>query len=147
MAVVGWFLCFPAFFFILEKSFFFPVRDLRQKKVYATYTKKKISVEKKTRLTSKKKKLRDLRQKKNKKATYAYFHNRATLSSRGGGRATAHPLGLRGGGIRRGVRAVPHVVRRGCCMDGFRYFGGYVLLVPLLLPKTVPYTAEGTWTV
>ena len=79
MAVVGWFLCFPAFFF-WKDGFFFPIRDLRQKKkVYATYTKKKISVEKKNATYAQKKKLRDLRQKK--KATYAYFHNRVTLSS------------------------------------------------------------------
>ena len=64
MAVVGWFLCFPAFFW--KNGFFFPIRDLRQKKkVYATYTKNKINFRrKKTRLTPKKKKLRDLRQKK-----------------------------------------------------------------------------------
>ena len=64
MAVVGWFLCFPAFFF-WKNGFFFPIRDLRQKKkVYATY-KKKISVEKKNATYAKKKKLRDLRLKKN----------------------------------------------------------------------------------
>ena len=81
MAVVGWFLCFPAFF--LEKWVFFPHTRLtpRKKKFTRLTPKKKISVEKKTRLTPKKKKLRDLRQKKNKKATYAYFHNRVTLSS------------------------------------------------------------------
>ena len=75
MAVVGWFLCFPAFFF--EKwGFFSHTRLTPKKKKYPTYTKKKISVEKKTRLTpkkkvyatyAKKKKLRDLRQKKIKK--------------------------------------------------------------------------------
>ena len=78
MAVVRWFLCFPAFF--LEQWGFFPIRDLRQKKkVYVTYTKKKFPSKKK----------RDLRKKKSyatyapppQKATYAYFHNQATLSS------------------------------------------------------------------
>ena len=62
-------------------------RDLHQKKKsYATYAfflyKKATYAKKKkfTRLTPKKKKLRDLRQKKiNKKATYAHFHNRVTL--------------------------------------------------------------------
>ena len=56
-------LVFPRlFFFFLEKWVFFPHTYLRQKKkVYATYTKKKISVGKKTRLTPK----------KNNKATYA----------------------------------------------------------------------------
>ena len=81
MAVVGWFLCFPAFF--LEKwVFFFPYATYaKKKKVYATYTKKKkISVEKKRDLRQKKKVTR-LTPKKNKKATYAYFHNRFTLSS------------------------------------------------------------------
>ena len=47
-------LVFPRLFFSGKMGFFFP---------YATYAKKKISVEKKTRLTPKKK-LRDLRQKK-----------------------------------------------------------------------------------
>ena len=64
MAVVGWFLCFPAFF--LEKWVFFSP--------YATYAKKKslrdlhqkknISVENKNATYAPKKKLRDLRQKK-----------------------------------------------------------------------------------
>ena len=54
----------PRLFFFLEKWVFFFIRDLRQKKkVYATYTKKKISVEKKRDLRQKKKP-RDLRQKK-----------------------------------------------------------------------------------
>ena len=80
MAVVGWFLCFPAFFF-WEKWVFFPQTRLTpQKKVYATCTKKNFRP-KKNATYAKKKKLRNLRQKKNKKATYAYFHNRATLSS------------------------------------------------------------------
>ena len=83
MAVVGSFLCFPAFFFFWKNGFFFPIRDLRQKKksLRDLHQKKKISVEKKNATYAKKKKLRDLRQKKNKKATYAYFHNRVTLSS------------------------------------------------------------------
>ena len=74
-------------------GFFFPYATYdTKKKVYATYTKKKNFPSKKknatyakkkkfTRLTPKKKRLRDLRQKKKKKATYAYFHNRVTLSS------------------------------------------------------------------
>ena len=72
MAVVGWFLCFPAFF--LEKWVFFPHTRLMPKKksLRDLHQKKKISVEKKKC---------GLRQKKNKKATYAYFHNRVTLSS------------------------------------------------------------------
>ena len=61
MAVVGWFLCFPAFF--LEKWVFFPHTRLTPKK------------KKFTRLTPKKKfpskKKRDLRQKKKGYATYA----------------------------------------------------------------------------
>ena len=73
MAVVGWFLCFPAFF--LEKWVFFSHMRLtpKKKKVYATYTKKKKnSVEKKNATYAKKKKsLRDLRQKKKSYATYA----------------------------------------------------------------------------
>ena len=73
-------LVFPLPFFV-EKWVFFPIRDLRQKKkVYATYTQKKISVEKKTRLTPKKKSYATYAKKK---ATYAYFHNRVTLSSYG----------------------------------------------------------------
>ena len=71
MAVVGWFLCFPAFFF-MEKLVFFPIRDLRQKKKYMRLTpKKKISVEKKTRPTPKKKSY----------ATYAKKKKRLTLIS------------------------------------------------------------------
>ena len=59
MALIGWFLCFPAFFlFFLKNGFHFPIRDLHKKKVYATYSKKE-----------------------NKQATYANFHNRVTLSS------------------------------------------------------------------
>ena len=72
-------LVFPRLF--LEKWVFFShTRLTPKKKVYATYTKKKFSVEKKTRLAPKTKVTR-LMPKKNKKATYAYFHNRATLSS------------------------------------------------------------------
>ena len=74
MAVVGWFLCFPAFFFFLEKWVFFSHTRLTPKK--------KNFRRKKKRDLRQKKKLRDLRKKKiNKKATYAYFHNRVTLSS------------------------------------------------------------------
>ena len=77
MAVVGWFLCFPAFFG--KNGFFFPIRDLRQKKIYATYTKKKKHFrQKKTRLTPKRKSYATYAKKK---ATYASFHNRVTLSS------------------------------------------------------------------
>ena len=68
----GWVvLVFPCLFFpFLEKRVFSPIRDLRQnKKVYATCTKKKISVETKPRLLPKK------------KVTYVYFYNQATLSS------------------------------------------------------------------
>ena len=101
MAVVGCSCVSPPFFW--KNGFFFPIRDLRQKKksLRDLHQKKKISVEKKkrdlrqkkkfTRLTPKKKKLRDLRQKKNKKATYAYFHNRVTLSSKGLGYTTCPP--------------------------------------------------------
>ena len=58
-------LVFPHLFFFLKNGFFFPIRDLRQKKkVYATYTKKKINFRRKKNATyAKKKKLRDLRQK------------------------------------------------------------------------------------
>ena len=38
MAVVGWFLCFSAFFF-WDKSYFLPHATYTKKKVYATYTK------------------------------------------------------------------------------------------------------------
>ena len=38
-------------------------------------------------------------------------------------------------------------VYRGCCGDHFSFFRGYVLLALMLLPKTVPETAEGTWAV
>ena len=79
MAVVGWFLCFPAFFFF--KMGFFPHTRLTPKiEVYMTYTKKKIPWKKKCNLRQKKKVTR-LTPKKNIKGTYAYFHNRATLSS------------------------------------------------------------------
>ena len=64
MAVVGWFLCFPAFFFFLEKCVFFLYATYGKKKsLRDLHKKKQISVKKKTRLTPKKK-LRDLRQKK-----------------------------------------------------------------------------------
>ena len=53
MAVVGWFLCFPAFFF-WKKGFFFSICNLRRKKKFTRLTPKKKSIEKK----------RDLRQKK-----------------------------------------------------------------------------------
>ena len=64
-------LVFPRLFF-LEQGFFFSIHDFQQK----TFPSKK-----KKRDLRQKKKLRDLLQKKNKTATYAYFHNRATLSS------------------------------------------------------------------
>ena len=35
----------------------------------------------------------------------------------------------------------------GFCVDRFSPFRGRVLLAPVLLPKTVPDTAEGTWVV
>ena len=93
MAVVGWFLCFPAFF--LEKWVFFSHTRLTPKKkkfTRLTPKKKKFRRKKKTRLTPKKKKVyatyakkkksyATYAKKKNKKATYAYFHNRVTLSS------------------------------------------------------------------
>ena len=84
MAVVGWFLCFPAFFFFWKNGFFFPIRDLRQKKKSLHdlhQKKKKFPSKKKPQLTPKKKVTRLTPKKKNKKATYAYFHNRVTLSS------------------------------------------------------------------
>ena len=56
-------LVFPRFFFFFGKNcFFFPMRDLRQKKKFLS---------KKNAAYSK----------KNKKSSYAYFHDRATLSS------------------------------------------------------------------
>ena len=86
MAVVGWFLCFPAFFFVFfwKNGVFFSHTRLTPKKksLRNLHQKKKISIEKKTRLTPKKKQVTRLTPKKNnKKATYAYFHNRVTLSS------------------------------------------------------------------
>ena len=71
---------FPRLFFFGKMGFFSPYATYAKKKVYATYTKKQFPSKKKRNLRQKKS-LRDLRQKKNKKATYAYFHNRATLSS------------------------------------------------------------------
>ena len=65
-------LVFPRLFFFGKNEFFCPIRDLRQKK--------KIPSKKKRDLRQKKKVTR-LTPKKNKKATYAYFHNRVTLSS------------------------------------------------------------------
>ena len=69
MAVVGWFLCFPAFFFFWKNGFFFSHARLTPKKksLRDLHQKKKISVEKKNATYAKKKKLRDLRQKKIKK--------------------------------------------------------------------------------
>ena len=60
---------FPRLFFFLKNGVFSHA-TYAKKKVYATYTKKKISVERKCNLRP-----------KTKKVTYAYFHNRATLSS------------------------------------------------------------------
>ena len=52
-----------------------------------------------------------------------------------------------GGSIRPGARAVHMRCRDcGCCVDRFGQFRGYVPL-PLLLPKTVPDAADGTWAV
>ena len=78
MAVVGWFLCFPAFF--LEKWVFFShtrltpkkksLRDLHQKKKFPSKKKRDLRQKKKVYATyAKKKKLRDLRQKKKKRLT------------------------------------------------------------------------------
>ena len=90
MAVFGWFLCFPAFFW--KNGFFSPIRDLRQKKSLRYLNqKKKISVEKKNATYAKK--IYATYAKKNKKATYAYFHNRAMLSSRWEGLLFAPPCG------------------------------------------------------
>ena len=76
-------LVFPRLFFLWKNEFFFPIRDLRQKKkVYATYTKKKKFPSKKKPDLRQKKKFTRLSPKKKvtrltpkKKATYAYFHN------------------------------------------------------------------------
>ena len=66
---------FLFFYFFLEKRVFFPIRELRQQKKFMRLTpKKKFSLKKNA-----------IYVKKNKKATYAYFHNRATLSSFGRG--------------------------------------------------------------
>ena len=74
-------LVFPRLLFG-KMGFFFPYATYAKKKsLRDLHQKKKNSVEKKNATYAKKKKLRDLRQKKNKKATYAYFHNRVTLSS------------------------------------------------------------------
>ena len=51
-------LVFPRLFFFGKNGFFFPIRDLRQKKkVYATYTKKKINFRRKKRNLRQKKKV------------------------------------------------------------------------------------------
>ena len=84
-------LVFPRlFFFFWKNGFFFPIRDLRPKrKIYATYTKKKKFPSKKKRDLRPKKKVTRLAPKKNEKATYAYFHNRVTLSSKAPGHGPA----------------------------------------------------------
>ena len=73
MAVVGWFLCFPAFFFFFfwKKGFFFPYAIYDKKNLRDLHQKKKKFRRKKTATYAK----------KIEKATDAYFHNRATLSS------------------------------------------------------------------
>ena len=54
----------------LSPGYFFPIRDLRQKKIYATYTEKKNFRRKKNVTYAKKKRLRNLCQKKtNKRVT------------------------------------------------------------------------------
>ena len=75
-------LVFPAFFFFLGKKVFFsPIRDLHPKSKFTRLTpKNKISVEKNA-TCAKKKVTRLTPKKKIKKATPAYFHNRATLAS------------------------------------------------------------------
>ena len=74
-------LVFPRLFFG-KMGFFFPYATYAKKKKFTRLTpKKKIFRRKKNATYAKKKKLRDLHHKKNKKATYAYFHNRVTLSS------------------------------------------------------------------
>ena len=82
MAVVGWFLCFPAFFFFFfEKRVFFPIRDLCQKRKRSLrdlHQKKNISITKKTRLTLKKKVTRLTPNKKSElrlfpQSSYAYL--------------------------------------------------------------------------
>ena len=57
MAVVGWFLCFPAFFFFWKKGFFFShTRLTPQKKKFTPLTpKEKNSVEKKNAIYAQKK--------------------------------------------------------------------------------------------
>ena len=72
MAVVGWFLCFPAFF--LEKWVFFShTRLTPKKKKFTRLTPKKENFRRKKNATyaKKKKSLRDLRQKKKSYVTYA----------------------------------------------------------------------------
>ena len=83
-------LVFSRLFFFLEKWVFFPharltpkkksLRDLHQKKKKIPLKKKRdLGLKKKVYATDAKKKVTRLTPKK--KATYAYFHNRVTLSS------------------------------------------------------------------
>ena len=65
MAVVGWFLCFPAFFG--KKGFFFPIRDLRQKKKFTRVTPKKKNFRRKKNAIYAKKKVTRFTPKKIKK--------------------------------------------------------------------------------
>ena len=52
------------------------------------------------------------------------------------------------GSIRCGARVLhTRCVYWGCCVERFSELGGYLLLAPMLLPKSVPDTAEGTWAV
>ena len=91
-------LVFPRLFFG-KMGFFSPYATYAKKKRFTRLTPKKKKFRRKKNATdAKKKKLRDLRQKKNKKATYAYFHNRVTLSSNvslGGPFLVRKPLDLR----------------------------------------------------
>ena len=74
-------LVFPRLFFG-KMGFFSPYATYAKKKKFRRLTpkKKKFPSKKKTRLTPKKKSYATYAKKK-KKATYAYFHNRVTLSS------------------------------------------------------------------
>ena len=76
-------LVFPRLFFLWKNGFFFPIRDLcPKKKSLRDLHQKKINFRRKKNATyAKKKSYATYAKKKNKKATYAYFHNRVTLSS------------------------------------------------------------------
>ena len=88
-------LVFPRFFF-LKRDFFFPYATFAKKKSLCDLYQKKISVEKKDATYAKKKSYATYAKKRNKKASYTYFHNRGTLSSTESSDPTQHAKGRMG---------------------------------------------------